>query len=258
MPRSVDLVVLSDIHLGTRSCRAEDLERYLDSISPRRLVLNGDIVDVREWGKGWWPAAHTRVVERFLALAAGDCEVSYVTGNHDALLRLISDRRIAGLHLVDRLELDLAGRRTLFTHGDRIEHSLPINRIVRRVACHGYHALRGIDRVVNAALRPLTDRRLGLLRATKHLGRAHLDRYDHACARAAAEGGYDAVVVGHIHRPRVANLDVDGRSVLYVNSGDWVGHATALEHEERAGWRIVHADREPEPATADLDRPAFG
>ncbi len=258
MPRHVDLVVLSDIHLGTRSCRAEQLERYLDSITPRRLVLNGDIVDVREWGKGWWPAAHTRVVERFLALADGGCEVHYVTGNHDALLRLMTDRRVAGLRLVDQLEVELAGRRTLFTHGDRIEHALPVNRLLRRIACKGYHALRGIDRAVNTAIRPFTDRRIGLLRATKLLGRAHIDRYDLACARSGAERGYDAIVVGHIHRPRVAELDIDGKPMLYVNSGDWVGHASALEHDERTGWRVVHADREVETPALTLDRPAIG
>src|SRR3954447_1327025 len=93
--RALDLVIVSDVHLGTRSCQAELLDGYLASIRPRRLVLNGDIVDLREWGKGYWPASPTRVADRLLDLARAGCEVHYVCGNHDALLRLIADRRLA-------------------------------------------------------------------------------------------------------------------------------------------------------------------
>jgi len=43
--RKVELVVLSDTHLGTYGCRAKELLQYLKSINPTTLVLNGDIVD---------------------------------------------------------------------------------------------------------------------------------------------------------------------------------------------------------------------
>jgi hypothetical protein len=43
--RSVDIVVISDTHLGTYDCHAKELFAYLDSIQPKMLVLNGDIID---------------------------------------------------------------------------------------------------------------------------------------------------------------------------------------------------------------------
>ncbi|MEJ0081262.1 MAG: hypothetical protein WDM78_10035 [Puia sp.] len=43
--RSLDVVVLSDVHLGTYGCRAKELLNYLRSIQPGMLILNGDIID---------------------------------------------------------------------------------------------------------------------------------------------------------------------------------------------------------------------
>ncbi len=46
MKRNVELVVISDVHLGTYGCKAKELLRYLNSIQPKTLVLNGDIIDI--------------------------------------------------------------------------------------------------------------------------------------------------------------------------------------------------------------------
>src|SRR4051812_43747401 len=86
-PRDVDLVVISGVHLGTRSCKAEELDAYLAGIAPAELVLNGDIVDLREAHKRYWPAAHSAVMRRILGIAASGVPVHYVTGNHDEALR---------------------------------------------------------------------------------------------------------------------------------------------------------------------------
>jgi predicted phosphodiesterase len=42
--RPLDIVVLSDIHLGTVGCHALELLQYLNSIEPKVLILNGDFV----------------------------------------------------------------------------------------------------------------------------------------------------------------------------------------------------------------------
>ena len=43
--RVVELVVISDVHLGTSGCQAAELLKYLKTIKPKTLILNGDIVD---------------------------------------------------------------------------------------------------------------------------------------------------------------------------------------------------------------------
>lgn len=64
MKRPVELVVVSDFHLGTYGCRAEELLHYLDSVQPETLVLNGDIIDMWQFKKRFFPKSHLTVLKR--------------------------------------------------------------------------------------------------------------------------------------------------------------------------------------------------
>ena len=64
--RSVDVVVISDVHLGTYGCRAKELTAYLKSISPSILILNGDIIDGWQFSKRYFPAAHMSVIKEII------------------------------------------------------------------------------------------------------------------------------------------------------------------------------------------------
>ncbi len=64
MKKVLDICVLSDMHLGTHGCRAEELLDYLQHIEPARLILNGDIIDAWQFKKKYFPASHWEVIER--------------------------------------------------------------------------------------------------------------------------------------------------------------------------------------------------
>ena len=89
--RKVEIVVLSDIHLGTYGCHAKALTKYLKSIKPQKLILNGDIMDIWQFKKRYWPKTHMKVVKQIVSLAADGIETYYITGNHDEILRRFSD-----------------------------------------------------------------------------------------------------------------------------------------------------------------------
>ena len=60
-------IFLSDIHLGTRDCKAEEVIAFLKATTCRKLILNGDIVD--GWalrGGGRWLPDHTKFVRTVL------------------------------------------------------------------------------------------------------------------------------------------------------------------------------------------------
>jgi len=116
--RNVDIVVISDVHLGTAACRATQLLAYLKSINPGKLVLNGDIIDMQQFDHRYWPASHTKVVRRILKFTTIGIPVFYVTGNHEQALRPYSSMLFdfGLLHLVDRLEWTIDGRRTLIAY----------------------------------------------------------------------------------------------------------------------------------------------
>ena len=84
--RKVELVVISDVHLGTFGCHAKELLLYLNSIDPRRLILNGDIIDIWQFRKRYFPKSHLEVIKKIIDLSANGTEVIYITGNHDDIL----------------------------------------------------------------------------------------------------------------------------------------------------------------------------
>src|SRR4030095_7461035 len=53
--RKVELVVISDVHLGTYGCHAGELVNYMKSIKPKAVVLNGDIIDGWQFSKRYFP-----------------------------------------------------------------------------------------------------------------------------------------------------------------------------------------------------------
>ena len=85
--RKVDILVLSDIHLGTYGCHAKELIQYLKSIKPKVVVLNGDIIDIWQFSKSYWPASHMKVVKYIFKWISNGTKTYYITGNHDEMLR---------------------------------------------------------------------------------------------------------------------------------------------------------------------------
>ena len=92
--RKLEVCVLSDIHLGTYGCHAKELNEYLNSISPKILVLNGDIIDIWNFKKSYFPKEHLRVIRNLLKMASKGTSVYYLTGNHDEALRRFTNWKI--------------------------------------------------------------------------------------------------------------------------------------------------------------------
>ncbi|MBP7156838.1 MAG: UDP-2,3-diacylglucosamine diphosphatase, partial [Flavobacteriales bacterium] len=147
--REVELVVISDVHLGTYGCRAEELLNYLRTIRPRTLILNGDIVDIWQFSKSYFPASHMKVIMYITKLLSRGTEVYYITGNHDELLRKFEGFSIGGLKVVNKLVLDLHGEPAWFFHGDVFDVTMEHSKWLAKLGGKGYDLLIMINTVVN-------------------------------------------------------------------------------------------------------------
>ncbi len=107
--RRPDLVVISDVHLGSYGCHAGELITYLKSIQPGVLILNGDIVDIWQFRKSYWPEPHMKVLKCLMGMLTRGTTIYYLTGNHDEMLRKYSPFRLGNFHLVDKLVLEICG-----------------------------------------------------------------------------------------------------------------------------------------------------
>lgn len=247
--RSVELVVLSDLHLGTVGCQAKPLLRYLKSIEPGTLVLNGDIIDCWQFSRWYWPKGHMKVVKRILKMIAAGTPVYYVTGNHDEMLRRFAELHLGNFHLVNKVVLDLDGRRAWIFHGDVFDVVMQHSRWLVKLGSLGYDLLILINRVVNWLSERAGRGRISLSKRIKDGVKgavAFIGDFERTAAALAAENGYDYAVCGHIHQAAIKAVATDGGTVTYLNSGDWVENLTALEYD-RGSWFIFrYRDHEQE------------
>ena len=80
--RKIDIAIISDVHLGTYGCHADELITYLNSIEPKKLILNGDIIDIWQFRKRYFPSSHLKVLKKIIGMASKGTDVYYITGNH--------------------------------------------------------------------------------------------------------------------------------------------------------------------------------
>lgn len=239
--RSVDVVVVSDIHLGTYGCKAKEVTNYLKSIAPQILILNGDIIDGWQFNKSYFPTSHIAVIKEVMNLLANGTRVIYITGNHDEMLRRYSDLQLGNFQLTDKLVIEINDKMTWIFHGDIFDNTTKGGaKIIAKLGSTGYALLIGVNRMINAVLKFFHREKISFSKkimqgVNKAIVKMH--RFEQTAAELAIEKKYDFVICGHIHQPEKKLIETANGSVTYLNSGDWVEHLTALEYQHN-DWKI--------------------
>lgn len=235
--RIIPLVVISDVHLGTYGCQAKELLQYLKSIQPKTLVLNGDIIDMWNFSKSYFPSSHMKVLQYILKLSAKGTRVIYITGNHDETLRKYSDLILGNFELVDKLVLDLDGKKAWIFHGDVFDSSTKgYAKAIAKIGGKAYDLLILINSIINWFLVMMGREKRSFSKIIKDSVKkavSFISNFETTAATIAIEKNYDYVVCGHIHKPQIKTIENEKGSVLYLNSGDWVENLTALEYNNK-------------------------
>jgi len=238
--RDVELVILSDVHLGTYGCHSEELLRYLKSIRPKRLILNGDIIDIWQFSKRYWPKSHMQVVKHITGLIAKGCKVTYLTGNHDEMLRKFAGFKMGSFQIANKKVISLAGKSAWIFHGDVFDVTMQHSKWLARLGAIGYDTLIVINSFVNFILKLFGRDRISLSKRVKDSVKQavkFINDFEKTAAEIAISNGYNYVICGHIHCPEMRKITTDKGEVMYLNSGDWVENLTALEYNQGA-WSI--------------------
>ncbi len=238
--RNVEVVVISDVHLGTYGCHANELLHYLNSIEPRSLILNGDIIDIWNFRKHYWPDSHMAVIKKIMEFVASGVPVFYITGNHDELMRRFSGLKLGNFHLRDKLVLELDGEKCWIFHGDVFDVTMRHSKWLARLGAVGYDMLILLNRFANFLLQKMGRSKISLSKRIKDSVKSainFIDDFEKTATDLAIENGYDYVICGHIHKPQVRVCTNETGSCTYLNSGDWVENLTALEYSDSA-WRL--------------------
>ncbi len=240
--RQLDIAILSDIHLGTYGCQAEEVIHYLKSIQPEVLVLNGDIIDIWQFSKRYWPKSHMQVLKEIVKIIARGTTVYYLTGNHDEMLRKFSDFSLGNFHLRDKVVLEVDGKKAWIFHGDVFDASMKHAKWLAKLGGLGYDLLILLNSLINGVLARFGREKMSFSKKVKASVKSavkFISDFEHIAADLAIENGYDYVICGHIHQPEMRDIVTDKGTVAYLNSGDWIESLTALEYVD-GGWSLFH------------------
>ena len=245
--RNIEIVVISDIHLGTYECQANQLLTYLNSISPKKLILNGDIVDIWQFKNRYFPKSHLKVVKKLMNMASDGVEIIYITGNHDDKLRKFSDVTIGKISIVNKVVLDLDNnKRAWFFHGDVFDASIQNAKWLAKLGGYGFDMLMLMNQLINWGLQKTGREKLSLSKKIKDNGQdavKYKSNFEKTVSDLAIKNGYDFVVCGHIHQPKMKLIKNNNGTTTYLNSGDWVENLTALEFQFNR-WKIYHYNKD--------------
>jgi len=240
--RKVELVVISDVHLGTYGCHAKELLRYMKSIKPGTVVLNGDIIDIWQFSKSYWPKSHMQVVKQIIAWATKGTKVYYITGNHDEMLRRFEGFKLGSLSIENKLILELDGKKTWIFHGDVFDVTMQHARWLAKLGSVGYDFLIYINAACNWTLQKMGREKISLSKKIKNGVKQavkFINHFEETCAEIAIDNNYSHVICGHIHHPEIKTMSNAHGSVVYLNSGDWVENLTALEYNKKE-WKLFN------------------
>ncbi len=238
--RELDIVVISDVHLGTFGCHADELNTYLKYIKPKTLILNGDILDMWQFRKYYFPESHMKVLKRLFSMMSHGTTIYYLTGNHDESLRRFSDMQIGNLQLRDKLLLNLDGKQAWFFHGDIFDVTMRYSKVVAKMGGFGYDLLILLNRLVNFISVSMGRGKMSISKKIKNSVKSAIkfvDDFEETATDLAIRNGYDYVICGHIHRPAFRQVAKPEGDVVYLNSGDWIENLTSLEYHN-GEWKL--------------------
>jgi UDP-2,3-diacylglucosamine pyrophosphatase LpxH len=223
---------ISDIHLGSKACKAEFLLDFLRVTEAETIYLVGDIIDGWRLRRSWhWPQTHNDVVQKLLRKARKGTRIIYIAGNHDEVMRDFQGVHFGGIVVADRWTHETAdGRKLLIIHGDQFDAVVHNIRWLAYFGDFAYDFAMAVNRIVSRFRRlfgmPYWSfsawAKIKVKQAVNFIS-----AFQEILVEEARKAEVNGVVCGHIHHAAVEHVgDID-----YINTGDWVESCTAVvEH----------------------------
>jgi UDP-2,3-diacylglucosamine pyrophosphatase LpxH len=211
-------VFISDVHLGTKHCKAKKLHQFLDSFNAENLFLVGDIID--GWAlrrRHYWTKTQTEVIRRILKLSER-MNVYYIAGNHDEFIRPFFryDFQFGRCQILDSFDyVGVSGKRYYVTHGDYFDLTMKIPTPVINLCAHIWDYIPHKEENNS-----FTDKMYKVFGTERVIAKYLKDKK------------YDSCITGHTHSPKIKDT--------YMNCGDWVTNCSALVEHVDGRWELLY------------------
>lgn len=236
-------ISISDVHLGTKDCKADQLVSFLKNNNCETLYLVGDIIDAWkiQQNRLKWKQGHTDVIRCVLKHAKRDTRVVYVAGNHDEFLRPmipynVTFGRIEICNQTTHLSAD--GKRYLVVHGDLFDGITRLAPWISFLGDRAYDFVLSVNSRFNWIRHRLGFGYWSLSKFLKRRVKKAVDfmfQFEKTISDYAKKRNFDGVICGHIHFSEIKELN----DITYMNTGDWVESCTALCETHDGDWIII-------------------
>lgn len=240
----VRTLFLSDIHLGTKGCKAELLQDFLCSIECDTIYLVGDIFDMWACSRGsiFFPQTHSDIIRKFLSLSYKGTKIIYILGNHDEFLRkyldVFSHTKFGNIQIVNEyIHTTADGKKLWVVHGD-LWDGVTKYHWISELGDVGYTFLLKLNGIFNKFRA-----KFGLgywslsafIKSKVKQALSFINNFEEALAKECKHNKYDGVIAGHIHVAAIK--DING--IKYLNCGDFVESCTGLVEHVDGTFEII-------------------
>jgi UDP-2,3-diacylglucosamine pyrophosphatase LpxH len=232
-------LIVSDIHLGSRSSQAGSLAQLLET-DYDRLILNGDTINNLNLRK--LKPKHWRLISRLRDIARRR-ELILIRGNHDVTpgeKNVFGPRDVLatllGVPLHDEYQLKMGARQYLILHGDRFDPTLHWP-ILTDAADWCYRAVQEVNQKAAKWLK----------RRVKKLGGV-MEFVKRRAVQYAKDLGCQGIITGHTHYSDDEWID----GVHYLNTGCWVDHPCTYIVAKEDHVRLRYWHEEPKKKKSPL------
>lgn len=238
-------VFISDLHLGSKHCKANELLKFLKSVRCENLYLVGDIVDGWRLQKKWhWPKEHTDVIRQIIRMSNKGVNVYWIAGNHDEFLRSFMHQGLTfgKIHISNKqVYEDMSGKRYLVVHGDMFDYLMRsrFGKFVMNLGGFAYDVIALLSVYQNRIRTFLGLDNWSLVKYLKHqvkYASNFVGQFEIEMSKYVKAKGYDGIICGHIHTPAITEYS----GIVYMNDGDWCENCTALVEHLDGKWEIIY------------------
>ncbi|MBN2805303.1 MAG: UDP-2,3-diacylglucosamine diphosphatase, partial [Prolixibacteraceae bacterium] len=255
-PRKLEISVISDVHLATHASKAKLVLKYLKSIHPDTLILNGDIIDSWRFSRSYFPKPHLKVIRHVIKLMEKGTKVIYISGNHDEFLRKFSEVELGNLKICNQIILELNGVRTWIFHGDIFDYMIHQAKWLAKIGAALKGLLTMINEFLNVIARMFGWKELFIYKTIKSgliRDRSLYTSFEKAVCEAARKRDCQTVICGHTHVPKDTIMTTESGRIRYLNCGDWVEHFTAAEYMNGEWVLHQHSDTDEDLSVDEFE-----
>lgn len=234
-------LILSDIHLGTKYCKAKEILDFLEGCSFQKLILNGDIID--GWclkRRGGWLESHSKVLNKLISyMDDPSIEVIFLRGNHDEMLDEVLDFPIDKLNMIyEHIHENIHGD-YLVMHGDAFDTVAQKHKWLAILGDIAYQFMMGVNAIYNKYRTWRGKKYFSISKVAKAKVKSMVGSSDNLEAKlinAAKNANCSGIICGHIHTAIDKHLD----DIHYLNSGDWVESLSAIAEYPDGHFKIIY------------------